>query len=190
MRDERDVPVRHRGQHACEHARGSCGDFFHRLAGRAPADHAVGEGTPVVAEFVTDVAGRAPFVTAVVPLDQERIDLCAQARQFRGPLRTLQRRGQHEREVVARDEPARIAGEVLAPRGERDVREAGVPAFSRPFRLAVAKEHQLPRRMVRGGMIGQLISGGHTATVVSRRGGAATPRRHTLGEGGRDGLRP
>ncbi len=63
-------------------------DLFHGLAGGAPGDHAVGEGAPAVAELRTDVLRGATLVSAVVPLDEQRIDLGAgRVRPASGALR-------------------------------------------------------------------------------------------------------
>jgi hypothetical protein len=90
-----------------------------------------------------------------------------QARQFSGASRALQRRGQHEREVVAGDEPAGTTSEILSSRRERDVGESGVPAELGPLRLAVTHQDELAVRVVRGGAVGQGVVGRHITTVLS-----------------------
>ena len=99
--------------------------------------------------------------------DKQGIDLGVQAGEFRGPSRALQRGGQHEREVVAGDQPAGTSCEILSAGRERNVGETRVSAGLGPLRLAVAEQDQIARRVIWCGAVGQRIVCRHTATVVS-----------------------
>lgn len=82
VRDESDITVGHRGKHSGEHARSAGSDLLDRLAGSLAPDHTVRERRPVVAELGADVLRRAPFVPAVVPLDEQRIDFGVEPREL------------------------------------------------------------------------------------------------------------
>ncbi len=89
MRNQSDISLSHRRKHSREHARRACGNLFHRLTWCPPTNHAVRKRAPVVAELASNVARRTPLVSAVIPLDEKRIDLGMQACQFSSSLRAL-----------------------------------------------------------------------------------------------------
>src|SRR5205807_885585 len=98
-------------------------DVCHTLAARA----AVTEDAPV-RPFPADVGGRPALVGAVVPLDQIRIGSSrgAEAGQFAGPARPLERAGEHVAKSQSLQSFAEAPGVALAALGQRQVGQTGV----------------------------------------------------------------
>src|ERR1035438_6856995 len=103
----------------------------HRRRPDGPARHAL-----------LDLRAGTPFVSAVVPFAQIRLDLghAAIARQLAGFVRALQRAGQHQGEGPPRE----VASEFLRfphpGRGEREVRASGVLPRQAPLGLPVTNQ--------------------------------------------------
>src|SRR5690606_26496294 len=100
VRDESDITLSHRRKYPGQNARSAGRDLFDGFARRLAADHTVPERRPVVAELGPDLFGGATFVSAVVPLDQQRIDVGLQSCELCGATSSLQGRAEHETEVV------------------------------------------------------------------------------------------
>ena len=169
VRDEGDVAVHHRRQHPREHARRAGGDLFDRLAGSLAADHPVPEGRPVIAELGPNILRGATLVPAVIPFDQQRINVGLQPRQLGCAACALERGREHEPEIVVAHQFARGSRQILAVRGQRDVREPGVPSRPRPLGLAMPQQHELALRVVRGGLVGQRVGWVHRDTLSAGR---------------------
>src|SRR5262249_29709332 len=109
-------------------------DGGHRLAARA----AVAEQLPV-GVLLADVGGTPPFILAVVPFDQFRIDhrRRAEAGQLAGPPGALPGAGEDAGGGQPRQPFAEPDGVALAAPGQRDVGQAGVLAGEGPRGLAV-----------------------------------------------------
>jgi hypothetical protein len=137
VRDESDIAVGHRRKDPGEHARSAGSDLFDRLTGSLAPDHTVRERRPVVAELGADVLRCAPFVPAVVPLDEQRIDLGVESCELCRAAGALEGLAENEAEVVPGHQGSGRTGEILAVRGQRHVGEAGVPPCARPLGLAV-----------------------------------------------------
>ena len=134
------------GERALDDAVGAGGERLERLAAR----EVVAPHVPARALDADLLRGQA-LVVAVAALAQVvvELDAVAEARQLGGPSRALQRRGEHEREVAAREPGGDRARLGLALLGEREVGVAGVPPCAAPLGLSVADEDELAHSRAR-----------------------------------------
>ena len=91
VREEGDVTGLQRRGDPREHARRTRGDLLDGLAGRRARDHTLVEHRPRrISEVLADLGRGAPFVAAVVPLDEVGIGGRRQPRELSGPSGSLE----------------------------------------------------------------------------------------------------
>src|ERR1019366_2559083 len=132
--EERDIA--RGGQRAGD---GSLGAFGH-LDGGFAVGHAIGPQRPCRA-FGLDLRGGAPFIIAVIPLAEVRVDegvlVAGETAGFAG---ALEGGDQDERELAKSQVAAEGGGFVAAGRGEGNIGAAGVSARTAPLGFAMADQ--------------------------------------------------
>ena len=144
-RKNQNIPLRR--AHALNHTVSSCAN----LAGRFTSRATIAEDLPVGALGV-DLRGPETLVFAIIPFHKIVVDLrlAAEAGQFAGPSRALQRTCEYARELTSPKLFPDLTCGALAMVGEREIGQPGVLARESPCSLTVSCEVNDRQRFTHG----------------------------------------
>ena len=130
------------------------------LRGRFPVRAAVPKDVPA-RPLVANVDRSAPFVVAVAPFREVRLDFGGgpQPGQLARSPCALERADQHRGEFDVRESLAQFPRFDFSLRGERDIGAAGVPGRERPFGFSVTDEVEAQQRILAQLSVNKLARG-------------------------------